>query len=77
MTIRVLSPVEMRVAQLAVAGLSDLEMARALGVNRDTIVRHVSRICRKLGARSRPELIAILADNSGANSVDRPADTPR
>jgi DNA-binding CsgD family transcriptional regulator len=64
MTIRVLSPMELRVARLAAANLSDLEIARALGVNRDTIVRHVSRICRKLGARSRPEVIAMLAKES-------------
>jgi DNA-binding CsgD family transcriptional regulator len=66
LTIRVLSPVEMRVGRLVAAGHSDHEVAQALGVTRDTVVRHLSRICRKLGARSRPELIATLAEVADA-----------
>jgi DNA-binding CsgD family transcriptional regulator len=77
MTIRVLSQVEVRVLRLAAAGNSDQEVAQALGVTRDTVVRHLSRMCRKLGARSRPELIAMWAEVSDARQVDGPARSPR
>jgi len=76
MTIRILSPVEVRVARLAAAGLSELEVAQALGVTRDTVVRHLSQMCRKLGARSRPELIALLAEVADARQVDSSPDPP-
>jgi DNA-binding CsgD family transcriptional regulator len=76
MTIRVLSLVEMRVGRLVAAGHSDDEVAQALGVTRDNVVRHLSRICRKLGARSRPELIAMWAEAADARQVNGPAEPP-
>lgn len=77
MTIRVLSQVEVRVVGLAAAGKSDQEAAQALGVTRDTVVRHLSRVCRKLGARSRLDLIAIWPEVADAMHVDGPAQPPR
>lgn len=77
MTIRVLSPVEMRVGRLVAAGHSDLEVAQALGVTHDTVARHLSRICRKLGAQSRPDLMAMWAEVADARQVDGPAEPPR
>jgi DNA-binding CsgD family transcriptional regulator len=76
MTIRLLSPVEMRVGRLAAAGLSELEVAHALGVTRDTVVRHLSQMCRKLGAQSRPELIALLAEVANARQVNSSPNLP-
>jgi DNA-binding CsgD family transcriptional regulator len=76
MTIRLLSRAEMRVARLAADGASDAEVAQALGVTRDTVVRHLSQMCRKLGARSRPELIAMLAEVADARQVDHPEHRP-
>jgi FixJ family two-component response regulator len=60
MTIRVLSPTEARVARLAAADCSDLEVADALGLTRDAVERHLSQVSRKLGARSRAELPGLL-----------------
>jgi LuxR family transcriptional regulator, maltose regulon positive regulatory protein len=59
-TIRVLSPTEERVARLVVAGRSNPEVAEELGLSRKTVEWHLSRVYRKLGARSRAELAALL-----------------
>jgi DNA-binding NarL/FixJ family response regulator len=56
MTILVLTPIEQRVAQLVAAGQSNAEVAAELGVSAKTVEVHVSRACRKVGARSPAEL---------------------
>jgi DNA-binding NarL/FixJ family response regulator len=56
MTILVLTPIEQRIAQLVAAGRSTAEVAAELGVTGKTVEVHVSRACRKVGARSPAEL---------------------
>jgi DNA-binding CsgD family transcriptional regulator len=56
MTIRVLTPTEERVAALVATGLSTAEIASELGLTPKAVEWHVSRLYRKLGARSRAEL---------------------
>ena len=70
---QVLSGLEMRVARLAAAGRSDPEVAAALGVSLETVEVHLSTICRKLGARSRPELIGLLARDRRPTTAARAA----
>lgn len=70
MTIRALSPADLRVARLAAGGRSDREVAQVLGVTLDAVERRLSSITRKLGARSRPELIALLAETFDAPKSD-------
>ena len=76
MTIRALSPADLRLARLAAGGRSDREVAQVLGVTLDAVERHLSSITRKLGARSRPELIAVLADTIAASQLDGRAPIP-
>lgn len=66
MTILVLTPIEHRVAQLVAAGRSNAEVAAELGVSGKTVDVHISRACRKVGARSPAELAswARVADRS-------------
>jgi DNA-binding NarL/FixJ family response regulator len=65
MTILVLTPIEQRIAQLIAAGRSNAEIAADLDVSAKTVEVHVSRACRKVGARSPAELA------SWANGGDR------
>ncbi len=51
-----LSEREMEVAGLAVRGLTDAEIAAALGIQRRTVTTHMHNILRKRGLRSRLEL---------------------
>jgi DNA-binding CsgD family transcriptional regulator len=60
MPIRVLTNAEEQVARLAAAGLGDEEVAAALGLTAAVVVAHLSQVFRKLGARSRDELPALL-----------------
>lgn len=55
----VLTPREREVLQLVVDGLSDKEIAVALGVARNTASIHVGRLREKLGAPSRTALAAL------------------
>ena len=57
---RTLTPTEQRVALLVAAGRTNAEVAEELGLSQKTIEWHVSRAYRKLGARSREDLIALL-----------------
>jgi LuxR family maltose regulon positive regulatory protein len=50
-----LSPQELRVLRLLVAGLSNAEIARELVVSNNTVKTHVKSIYRKLGVTSRRE----------------------
>src|SRR5215831_402902 len=53
-----LTPTELHVAELAVAGLRNTEIAARLFLSGKTVEANLSRIYRKLGVRSRTELAA-------------------
>jgi DNA-binding CsgD family transcriptional regulator len=56
-----LTPAERRVAELAVSGLSNRDIAARLFVTVKTVEFHLSRVYRKLGARARGDLAAHIA----------------
>ena len=56
-----LTPTERRVAELAVQGLANKEIARALVVTVSTVEFHLSNVYAKLGIRSRAQLGSRLA----------------
>jgi DNA-binding CsgD family transcriptional regulator len=56
-----MTPAEERVARLVADGLTNREVAGALFISQKTVEANLSRIFRKLGVRSRRELIARLA----------------
>jgi DNA-binding CsgD family transcriptional regulator len=56
-----MTPAEERVAHLVADGLTNREVAGALFISQKTVEANLSRIFRKLGIRSRRELIAQLA----------------
>jgi non-specific serine/threonine protein kinase len=58
---------EREVLRLLVAGLTDKEIAHALGVRQSTVSHHVAVIRRKLGAASRTAAVA-MAVRSGLHS---------
>ncbi|CAN5483040.1 helix-turn-helix transcriptional regulator [soil metagenome] len=64
-----LSPRELEVARLVVAGASNPEIAEELFLARKTIERHVSNILAKTGARNRTELAGRLP--SGLSDASR------
>ena len=53
-----LTPAELQVAELAVAGLRNTEIAARLFLSGKTVEANLSRVYRKLGVRSRTELAA-------------------
>jgi two-component system, NarL family, nitrate/nitrite response regulator NarL len=64
----VLSEREKEVGRLLVLGVSNKEIARALGIEVVTVKRHVGNICRKLGARNRTQAAMTLADETARQS---------
>jgi DNA-binding CsgD family transcriptional regulator len=62
-----LTPQELQVARTAGRGQNNAEVAAALFVSRKTVEAHLTRIYRKLGARSRTELARILLANGIAD----------
>jgi len=46
-------------------GVSNKEIARALGIELAAAKKHVGNICRKLGARNRTQAAASLAEEFG------------
>jgi DNA-binding CsgD family transcriptional regulator len=58
-----LTPQEERVAELAVSGASNAEIAGTLYVSVNTVETHLQHIYVKLGVRSRHQLAAALANN--------------
>jgi DNA-binding CsgD family transcriptional regulator len=60
-----LTPTEERVAELVTEGRTNREIAEALFVSVNTVEWHLSRIYRKLGVRSRSELIASAPRDPG------------
>ncbi len=62
--VRELTEREMRIVSLVVAGYSNKDLARKLGVSERTARSQLSRICDKVGAGDRFEL-ALLALHRG------------
>jgi DNA-binding CsgD family transcriptional regulator len=58
-----LTATELRVAELAAAGITNREIARAAFMSEKTVEAHMSRVYRKLGIHSRAELGARMAGN--------------
>jgi DNA-binding NarL/FixJ family response regulator len=58
-----LSNREAQVAQLLVDGLSNKEIAKALGIADITVRLHLRRVFSKLGARSRTDAVRIILTN--------------
>jgi energy-converting hydrogenase B subunit Q len=56
-----LTPTELRVAELAAAGLTNREVAQAAFISAKTVEANLARVYRKLGIRSRAELGARMA----------------
>ncbi len=59
-----LSPREEDVARLLMKGVSNKEIARALGLELVTVKKHVGNIYRKLGARNRTQAALWLAQEA-------------
>lgn len=59
-----LSERERDVARLLATGVSNKEIARALGIEVVTVKRHVGNILRKLGAANRTQAAMALAHRS-------------
>src|SRR5258708_38177065 len=53
------------VARLLMKGVSNKEIARALGIELVTVKKHVGKICGKVGARNRTQAAISLADEVG------------
>jgi DNA-binding CsgD family transcriptional regulator/tetratricopeptide (TPR) repeat protein len=65
-----LTPTERRVADLAAEGRTNREIGDALFISVKTVEANLSRVFRKLGVRSRAELIRRMV---GRSSMDEPA----
>jgi DNA-binding NarL/FixJ family response regulator len=59
---RGLTPREIAVARLALAGEGNAAIARALRISESTVKKHMTHILAKCGVRSRTQLIALLSD---------------
>jgi DNA-binding CsgD family transcriptional regulator len=64
-----LTPAELRVAQLAVEGLSNREIAQALFVTLKTVETHLSSSYAKLGIHVRGDLCAALASEQSPGAA--------
>ncbi|MBB5801035.1 DNA-binding CsgD family transcriptional regulator [Saccharothrix ecbatanensis] len=67
-----LSPRERQVAELAVDGRTNREIAEALFVSPNTVGKHMAAVMRKLNARSRTELVRLLVDDPGKDGAFLP-----
>jgi len=67
-----LTPTEQRVADLAVGGQSNKEIARALHVTVSTVEAHLSRAYAKLGVRSRTQLAGLVKGAGEGGGGRRP-----
>ena len=56
-----LSPREVEVAHLLLEGLDTVEMSQRLGISAHTVRDHLKRLRQKVGARSRGELVSLIA----------------
>lgn len=67
-----LTPQELQVSLAVVKGLSNPEAAAALFLSHKSVERHLSTVYRKLGIRSRTELVAYVSRAGTAAPTDRP-----
>ena len=67
-----LSAREREIAELLIHGLRTDELAGRLHISPNTLRDHVKSIFSKVGARSRPELVALISDQQ-PQRVERPA----
>ncbi len=65
-----LTPVERRMAALVAQGYTNGEIAASLSLSRKTVEANLSRSYRKLGVRSRAELVARLSAQRGPTPPD-------
>lgn len=70
-----LTPREREVLDLVVAGLPNKQIGSQLGISEATVKVHRGRVMQKLGARSLPELVRLVA--ATAPSAPPPASSPR
>ena len=74
----VLSPRQREVAALVAQGLSDREIAEALGVSQQTARNHLTDIFRRLDIDNRTVLAVLyLKNQSASHSPDQAAEYPR
>jgi DNA-binding CsgD family transcriptional regulator len=60
---------EHRIAQLAIEGMTNRQIAQALFITRKTVETHLERVFRKLGIHSRAELERALAEEETSAPV--------
>lgn len=72
-----LSAREEDVARLLLRGVSNKEIARALGVEVVTVKKHVGNILRKLDARNRTEAAVRLAERQITEEISPSAERSR
>jgi DNA-binding NarL/FixJ family response regulator len=65
-----LTPSELRVAELAAAGLTNRDVAKAAFMSPKTVEANLARVYRKLGIKSRAELGAQMAAREGRRQAD-------
>jgi DNA-binding CsgD family transcriptional regulator len=64
-----LSAQELQIARCVAEGRNNAEVAAALFVSRKTVEAHLTRVYRKLGVRSRTELVRLLAPGPEAGQT--------
>ena len=62
-----LTPAQSRVAELAVAGATNREIAQTLYMSERTVEAHLTKVYRELGIRSRAQLAGALAATASAD----------
>jgi DNA-binding CsgD family transcriptional regulator len=72
-----LTKTEGRIAELVARGLRNDEVAERLGLSPKTVEWNLTKVYRKLGLRSRTELVATLAQLSPFESRRRSAEDHR
>lgn len=60
---------ELRIIRLLCDGITNKDIAPLLGISRETVKKHMSNLCDKLGVSSRIEVV-IFAFSKGLISVD-------
>ena len=63
-----LTPAQSRVAELAVAGATNREIAQTLYMSERTVEAHLTKIYREFGIRSRAQLAGALGGTAGTDS---------
>jgi DNA-binding NarL/FixJ family response regulator len=70
-TLAALTPREREVLQSIARGMSNKQIARALGIAEKTVKTHVSRVLDKLGARDRTQAALIALGHGGDDEASR------